>query len=305
MSGSSPSSSGGSSGASANSSPVSSTYQRRSPTPPHDDRPALAELDRHGVRQADPDLGPGDGRDLAQPRLQRLGGDLEQVRPPVEVEPVPDGVVVGDHRALDVEPFEAERRRRGEAVDRAGAQEHGEGRPGAHPCEAGRAAADQAAFAGPARRPFGRVGPSLLPRRRSSREVGWRERSPDPRGVSLEGERDDLLADVGEGVAAGCGHRREEADRGEAGDRVDLREVDVRAVQQEVDPGEALGADRPVRVAGDLEDRGFRRGVDLRRGRGLGQARACTSRRSRRTRCRPRSRPGRTARDGRGRCRSR
>ena len=58
-------------------------------------------------------------------------------------EPVADRLVVRDHRALDVEPLEAERRGRSEAVDRPGAQEHGEGRPGTHPRESGRAAADQ------------------------------------------------------------------------------------------------------------------------------------------------------------------
>ena len=77
-----------------------------------------------------------------------------------------------------------------------------------------------------------------------------------PGGVALDGELDDAEAHVGEGVAALGRHRREEADRREPGDRVDLRHDDALAGHQEVDPREALGADRPVHVAGELVDHG-------------------------------------------------
>ena len=109
-------------------------------------------------------------------------------------------------------------------------------------------------------------------------------------------EVDDPRGDAREVVAAVGGHRREEADRGEARDRVDLREERRLALDQEVEPGEALGADRPVGVAGDLEDRRPQARLELGARRRLGQARACTSRRSRRTRGRTGSRPVRTAR---------
>ena len=80
-------------------------------------------------------------------------------------------------------------------------------------------------------------------------------------------------ASAAEGVAAGRGHGREEADRGEPGDGVDLRQVQPVRGQQEVDPGEALGPDRPVAVPGDLEDRRPGERIDLGGGRRLGQAR--------------------------------
>ena len=50
-------------------------------------------------------------------------------------------------------------------------------------------------------------------------------------------------------------------------------QVDRVAGQQEVDPGEALGADRPVGVARDLQDRGPLAIGHLGPGRRLGQAR--------------------------------
>src|SRR2546422_624531 len=76
-------------------------------------------------------------------------------------------------------------------------------------------------------------------------------------------------ADARERVAARGRQRREEADRGEPGDRVDLGQEDLVATQQEVDPGKALGADRAIRIARDLQDRRPERCGDLGRGRRL------------------------------------
>ena len=73
-----------------------------------------------------------------------------------------------------------------------------------------------------------------------------------PRGVPFQRQLDDPQADGGERVAGLRRHRREEADRREARDRVDLREEDPLAAHQEVDPGEALRADRAIGVAGSL-----------------------------------------------------
>jgi hypothetical protein len=78
---------------------------------------------------------------------------------------------------------------------------------------------------------------------------------------------------AGRPVAPGGSHRREEADRGEAWNRVDLGQVDRPTVEQEIEPGEALGAHRPVGVARDLQDRGPLVRLELGTGRGLGQAR--------------------------------
>ena len=91
--------------------------------------------------------------------------------------------------------------------------------------------------------------------------------------------------------------------RGEPRDRVDLGQHDRLAGQQEVDPGEPLSADRPVCVAGDLEDR---RPLAVGRPRPGSRSRTaprCTWPRSRRTRGPTRSRPARTARGSPGRCR--
>ena len=89
---------------------------------------------------------------------------------------------------------------------------------------------------------------------RSSGQVGRGQAAADACRVPLEREIDDPEADGGEVVAAGGRHRREEADRREARDRVDLVEHDRVALEQEVDPGEALGPDRPVGVPGELQE---------------------------------------------------
>src|SRR4029078_6886518 len=89
---------------------------------------------------------------------------------------------------------------------------------------------------------------------RSSRQIRGGQPASGAGRVALEGKIDGPGADVLERVALLRGHRREEADRGEARDRVDLREVDRVALEEEVDSGEAFGTDRPVRISGDLED---------------------------------------------------
>ena len=95
---------------------------------------------------------------------------------------------------------------------------------------------------------------------------------PDPRPVAREGEVHDPAADRGEVVAARRAQRREQADRREARDRVDLGHDERLAGEQEVDPGEALGADRAVGVAGELEHRRPLDRRDLGRERRLRQA---------------------------------
>src|SRR5262249_46549505 len=66
---------------------------------------------------------------------------------------------------------------------------------------------------------------------------------------------------------------REQADRGETRDGVDLGQVDPIAGDEEVDPGEALGAYGAIGVAGDLQDGRPDRARDLRPDGGPGQTR--------------------------------
>ena len=79
---------------------------------------------------------------------------------------------------------------------------------------------------------------------RPSSRAGRRRSAGGGRGRAspLEREVDDPPADGGEVVAALGAHRREQADRREARDRVDLATRDRVAGDQEVDPGEALRA---------------------------------------------------------------
>src|SRR5438046_2466974 len=72
--------------------------------------------------------------------------------------------------------------------------------------------------------------------------------------VAFERQLDDPAADAGERVAALGRHGREQADRGEPWDRVDLGQHDRLTGEQEIDPGEPLRPDGAVCVAGDLED---------------------------------------------------
>jgi hypothetical protein len=53
--------------------------------------------------------------------------------------------------------------------------------------------------------------------------------------VAFEGQLDEPPADSGEVETVLGRHRREEADRGEAGDRVDLGHVGLLAADEEVD----------------------------------------------------------------------
>ena len=138
---------------------------------PDEDRPALLDRDPTRVRQADRDLGaPSDGGSAREPRLERLGGEAEEVRArPASCEPArgprPSSVSAD---ALDARGrANAERRRRGER--RRSPRRRGEHRRGPPPARTGVSPAD-------ARRIGGRA--AARPAERRPGGVGARHRRP-------------------------------------------------------------------------------------------------------------------------------
>src|SRR2546428_11690970 len=81
--------------------------------------------------------------------------------------------------------------------------------------------------------PGGRIASVERARRRggsgatSSRQVGRGQMAADARRMALDREVDRAEADIGKAEARFGWHRREEADRGEARDRVDFGQEDV------------------------------------------------------------------------------
>ena len=136
-----------------------------------------------------------------------------------------------------------------------------------------------------------------------SGQVGARQHAAGTIGVALERELDDALADCAEVIATGTAQHREQADRREARDGVDLVEVELAriAVDQKVNAREALATDRQECLAGYRMDALAQRRVRCRRNRSCATRPRRTWPRSRRTRDRGRSRPGRTPR-ARPRC---
>src|SRR5919198_1546154 len=96
---------------------------------------------------------------------------------------------------------------------------------------------------------------------------------PEPPPVAVQRELDQLPADRGEVVTSFRRHRREEADRREPGDGVDLGQIEPIPGEEEIDPRETLGTYRAIGVSRVLEDRGAEVRRDLGVSRGLGQAR--------------------------------
>ncbi len=88
---------------------------------------------------------------LAQPRRERLGGQPEQVRPGHQRKAIADVRLARQAGTLQVEPPEAERRRRARAVDGRGGDEHGQRRSCPNGRQPGRGAPDRARPAGVAR----------------------------------------------------------------------------------------------------------------------------------------------------------
>ena len=246
--------------------------------------------------------------------LERRGHEPEQVqaarvlecRPTiaaasVNVAPSMVDVAVGERRRVG-------RRRRSAAAETSIAEHRaGPDRRRARPTPAG--SSDCRARDGARTAPADRTRRRAAPRRQDAgtRVIAAGRRASSRRrgraGVALERQLDDPEAHVGEVMATGRRHRREQADRRESRDRVDLGHDDPFAGEQEVDPGEAVRPDRPVDVARELVEHGPLDVAHLGARSRSPTGRACTSPRSRRTRARSRPRPGRRPRVGGGRSR--
>ena len=168
-------------------------------------------------------------------------------------------VVEGRRRADAVD-----RRRRRASIARAAPARTGD-RPGRG--AAGRTAARRRRRSGGRLRRGGRTRPAHRGRSPGVRRVAG------ARGVALEGQLDDPLADRRRSVAALGRQRREEADRREARDGVDLGQVDPRRRPA----GSRSGRSPRRRWPGRRRARACAsprasRSVDLGAGRGLGQA---------------------------------
>ena len=277
---------------------------------PGEERLALVHVHADLVGQRDRHAGAREGGDRGQAIRQLARAQREHVRPRGDRERLQDPRLARPGRARDDRPPRAEQVGRREAVQRRRPGEDREqrarpgrasgrrmrGGPGAcggrRPRVARRGAAPRAGPGG-RRAPAGhRDGGSRAAHLgRSGTVRRWRTRARS----RCEGEVDDPPADPGEVVAALGAQGREQADRREARDGVDLGHDERLARHQEVDPGEALRPDRPVRVPGELEDRRPLGRGRRPRSRWSGTGPACTWPGSRRTRGPRGSRPARRA----------
>ena len=181
----------------------------------HAERPRQADVDRAPARPSAASRGPPRAAPVDSP-------NRFSPRPPARA--ASTARRVGElRRPSSCELRVVEGRRGPDAVDRGRRDEHRQRRAGPDRRQPGRGAADRDASGGPGRASGVRraIGPSA----HRGRSAGVRRR-PARGGVALEREVDDPDADGGERVAALGRHRREEADRGEARDRVDLGQVD-------------------------------------------------------------------------------
>ena len=152
---------------------------------PDEDRRALPQTHREGVGQADRYVRRANGRQLADPRLERRCHEREQVRAARLLEHGADRGLVGEGGALDLRVRVAERRRLGHAVHRRRRQEDHQDRAGPDRGQPGRGAPDRPRSAGrrPDRSPHGRPDRRGTTRRRP-RAQGHRGRSPVPSFVA-------------------------------------------------------------------------------------------------------------------------